>query len=1010
MKYYNQRNNNDKGRFQRRNDSNKHINNHDYLNDNTLNIEEKILRFLNLKHVLKTTKESDVVLNYIKGKFMDSLQATSYDKESTIKMFSNGGLDLQNNSLPLWKLQKLANTLYQNYESNNDIQLEKMKTVLSKNQNIKKRLDSTDGSKLDKICRYLIANSEKNSNNINQWLDSFGLSDSVNEIKGILFPKESSTKTKRFQDENDEEIVILKDPSQKKQIPNFLKYNHLKQLKGDDTDIKDDGKIDHQPNLPTFSKDTHGLFTRNSSRKSGLLEDKQPKKQNTEDAVDYENLDTDLLKNMEYLKNTKIQNKSKMVKKSEISDIRQKLPIYQYKQQIIDLISSNQISIIIGETGSGKTTQLCQYIHEVYKNYKIIITQPRRVAAISVSKRVNEEIGIKDKIVSGYKVRFEEQRGSETRILFMTDGILIREFLNDPLLKKYNLVIIDEAHERSLNCDIILGILKKITKIRPDLKVCVMSATLNAEMFSDFFGKCPILRIPGKTFPVELTYLSSPTYDYLTLSIDKAVDIHFNEDLDGDILIFLTGAEEIEKCVEMINEKIKNLGEFLDEDDLKKYISVLPIYSSLSQAVQDKIFIESTFRKIIVSTNIAETSLTIPNIKYVVDCGYTKINVYNPFLKIDQLKVVPVSKQQADQRMGRAGRVKPGKCYRLFTKNTYEHELLDSSVPEIQRVNLCTVVLQLKMILTIFKKMNVNVEQSVIKFPFIEPPSLIQFRNALEQLFYLNAIEDDGEEGSLTNEGRKMVQFPLDPYLSKTLLEASTLNCLKEVLIIISFLNLGNSIFEILKTDKERFEFNKMFVKNFKENEYESDLLNYLKVYKEMERNKECTDLRKKKPFGKWCEEYFINTKNMLKVIDILNQLIQISESIDLEMNSSELKKENVIKAFIKAFKVNIVVKRENNIFENLMNTDKKSKKANNRNMESSIEDELFIHPTSSLFKKSIKNGAYLMYISLIMTKKNYMNVLTVLKPDWILEEKEFKQDTQAYKKIKLERVNIPRE
>lgn len=1010
MKYYNHRKNNDGGKFYRNSDSNRRHNNHDYLDDNTLNIDEKILRFLNLKHALKTTKEADVVLNYIKDKFMDSLYTTNYDKESTIEKFTNGGLDLHNNALPSWKLQKLASALYQNYESNNDVQLEKMKTVLTKNQSIKKRLESTDGSKLEKICRFIITNSEKNSNNINQWLDSLGLSDSVSEIIDILIPKDTSKKTKRNQDEIDEEIVILKDTSQKKQIPNFLKYNHLKQLKGDERDNKEDGKIDYQPNLPTFSKDTHGLFTRNSTRKSGLFEDNQTNKQHKENAVDYQNLDIDLLKNMEYLKNTRIQNKSKSRKKSEISEIRQKLPIYQYKQQILDLVSSNQISIIIGETGSGKTTQLCQYIHEVYKSYKIIITQPRRVAAISVSKRVNEEIGIKDKIVSGYKVRFEEHRGIETRILFMTDGILIREFLNDPLLKKYNLVIIDEAHERSLNCDIILGILKEITKIRPDLKVCVMSATLNAEMFSDFFGKCPILRIPGKTFPVELNYLSAPTYDYLTLSIDKAVDIHFNEDLDGDILIFLTGAEEIEKCVEMINEKIKNLGEYLDEDDLKKYISVLPIYSSLSQAVQDKIFIESNFRKIIVSTNIAETSLTIPNIKYVVDCGYTKINVYNPFLKIDQLKVVPVSKQQADQRMGRAGRVKPGKCFRLFTKNTYDHELLDSSVPEIQRVNLCTVVLQLKMILSIFKKMNVDVEQSVIKFPFIEPPSLIQFKNALEQLFYLNAIEDDGEEGSLTNEGKKMVQFPLDPYLSKTLLEASKLSCLREVLIIISFLNIGNSIFEILKTDKERFEFNKMFAKNFKENEYESDLLNYLKIYKEMERNKECADSRRKKPFGKWCEEYFINTKNMLKVIDILNQLIQISESIELEMNSSELKKENVIKAFIKAFKVNIVVKRENNVFENLMNTDKKSKKIYNRNMDRSIEDELFIHPTSSLFKKSIKNGAYLMYISLIMTKKNYMNVLTLLKPDWILEEKEFKQDTQAYKKIKLERVNIPRD
>lgn len=1013
MKHYNQSFNRANGRFQKKNTNNSYQNNNSnsYFDDETLSLEEKLLRFLNLKHKLKTTKETDLVLKYIKTKFMDSLKANAYDKEATVKLFSNGGLDLQNNALPFWKLQKLGNLLYKDYESTNDIQLERLKAVLESNQNLKKKLESAEDNKLEKICKYLIANAGKNSENMSKWLGSFGLGDNMKEIESIILPKSETIRTKREQEQDEEEVVILKDNTQKKVIPNFLKFSHLKELKGDKYSLKeDDDKKEYQPKLPTFSKDTHGLFTRNSARKSGLLEDKQPKKQITNEAIDYENLDTDLLKNMEYLNNTRVQKKSKNEKKTEISELRKKLPIFQYKQQIIDLISSNQISIIIGETGSGKTTQLCQYIHEIYANYKMIITQPRRVAAISVSKRVNEEIGIANKVISGYKVRFEEQRGPETKILFMTDGILIREFLNDPLLKKYNLVIIDEAHERSLNCDIILGILKKITAIRPDLKVCVMSATLNAEMFSNFFGGCPILRIPGKTFPVELTYLNSPTYDYLTLSIDKAVDIHFNEELDGDILIFLTGAEEIEKCVEIIDEKVKIMSEFLDDDDLKKQISVLPIYSSLSQAVQDKIFVESSFRKVIVSTNIAETSLTIPNIKYVIDCGYTKINVYNPFLKIDQLKVVPVSKQQADQRLGRAGRVKPGKCYRLFTQNTYDHELLDSSVPEIQRVNLCTVVLQLKMILTIFKKMSVDVDQSVIKFPFIEPPSLIQFRNALEQLFYLNAIEDDGEEGSLTDEGRKMVQFPLDPYLSKTLLEASSLNCLKEVLIILSFLNLGNSIFEMVKGDKARFEFNKMFAKTFKENEYESDLLNYLKIYGEMEKNKESTDLRKRKPFGKWCEEYFINTKNMLKVVDILNQLIQISESLDLKITSSQLKKENVIRAFIKAFKVNIVVKRENNVFENLMNMDNKPKRSNSRNDASSIEDELFIHPTSSLFRKSIKNGAYLMYISLVMTKKNYMNVLTVLKPEWILQEKEFKQDNQAYKKIKLERVNIPRD
>ena len=999
-------------RFNNRNDNYNFQNNTDFLNDPSISLEDKILKLLNInKNNNNNLKENKIIIDYILDTFTKVLRKNNFDKNKTLSNFNNNELQLNNNSLPFWKLQKLGILLFKDYENNNDIRLEKLKLVLAENKALSKKLGDGNMDKLEKIGKYIVLNYSKNIDTFENWIDSLGLKDSSKEIYEIF--NEQTVGKKRAlnnvngdnlekeeeEEDDDNDITIVRNTDQRTARPSFLNYSHLRNLRRSeiegDNDKKDSEDEKYVPKLPVFSNDSTGIFTKNSFRKSNLLTN------DSDRANEYKNLDDDLLKGLQqrikYQKKKTIDSGSK---NQTISDIQKSLPIYKFKQKIIDLISANQISIVIGETGSGKTTQLCQYIQEIFPDNKMIITQPRRVAAISVSKRVSEEKNDSKNLV-GYKVRFEESLTRNTKILFMTDGILIREFLNDPLLTKYDFVIIDEAHERSLNCDIILGILKKICKIRVDLKVIIMSATLDSDMFSNFFNNCPILRIPGKTFPVQTTYLESPTYDYLNLTIDKAVDIHLNELLDGDILIFLTGAEEIEKCVEMINQKIFELKDFLDDDDPKKELLVLPIYSSLSQSLQDKIFIETDVRKIIVSTNIAETSLTIPNIKYVIDCGYTKINVYNPFLKIDQLKVVPISKQQADQRLGRAGRVKPGKCFRLYTENTYEHELLASSVPEIQRVNLCNVVLQLKMILNQFKSLDVGIEQSVIKFPFIEPPSLIQFRNALEQLFYLEAIEDDGAEGRLSGLGEQMVQFPLDPYLSKTLLESVKLNCSKQVLIIISFLNLGNSFFEMIKTDKERANFNKIFNKFFKDNDYDSDLLNYLKIYDQMERNKN-------ESFNRWCENSYINKKNMLKMIDILNQLIQIMKSLDLKIVSNDLKKDNVIKAFIKAFKINIVMKKENNLYENLYysNTSRNRRKDDRNNQ----PEEMFIHPTSSLFRESLKNGCYLMYTSLIMTKKNYMNCLTLLKPEWLLEEKEFKRDHEAYKKMKLERVNVPRD
>ncbi|XBW38558.1 hypothetical protein QEN19_004146 [Hanseniaspora menglaensis] len=969
-------------------------NRNDYVNDPSLSLEDKVIQLLNLTTNDRKLNENKIIVEYILKTFDFVLKKSNFDKETTLSGFNNKELQLDSTTLPFWKLQKLGILLYKDYESNNNVKLERLKAILQQNQSLMKRIGEENKEKLEKISKFMIANYIKNVDKFDSWVESLGLRESINEIQKVLEDDISNKKRSRKEGEegDEEEVIVVRNTKNNTPKPSFLNFSHLKNLKGENISNNDNDLEEERyfPKLPSFSRDNGGVFTKNSARKSDLLLN------DTDKAIEYKYLDENLLRGLQQ----RIKVKNKVTSHDAFADktmieVQESLPIFKFKKQIIDLVSANQISIIIGETGSGKTTQLCQYLHENFPANKMIITQPRRVAAISVSKRVGEEQNDNKNLV-GYKVRFEESLTKNTKILFMTDGILIREFLNDPLLTKYDFVIIDEAHERSLNCDIILGILKKICEIRIDLKVVIMSATLDSDMFSKFFSGCPVMKIPGKTFPVEVNYLESPTYDYLNLTIDKAVDIHLNESLDGDVLIFLTGAEEIEKCVEMITQKLDDLKDFLDENDPKRELFVLPIYSSMSQHLQDKIFLETECRKIIVSTNIAETSLTIPNIKYVVDCGYTKINVYNPFLKIDQLKVVPVSKQQADQRLGRAGRVKPGKCFRLFTEKTYDNELLSSSVPEIQRVNLCNVVLQLKMILNKFKALNVDIDQSVIKFPFIEPPSLIQFRNALEQLFYLNAIEDDGKEGSLSVLGEKMVQFPLDPYLSKTVLESVNLNCSKQVLIIISFLNLGNSLFEMIKTDKEKANFNKIFNKFFKDPDYNSDLLNYLKIYDQMEKSKA-------QGFTRWCESCYINTKNMMKMLDILNQLIQIMESLGQKIISNELHKENIIKAFIKSFKVNIVVKKDANIYENMYNIERNKQKKKDNDKE---ESEIFIHPTSSLFRESIKNGSYLMYTSLIMTKKNYMNCLSLLKPEWLLDESEFKQDKEAYKKIKLERIN----
>ncbi|KAJ1933573.1 DEAH-box RNA helicase prp16, partial [Linderina macrospora] len=375
-----------------------------------------------------------------------------------------------------------------------------------------------------------------------------------------------------------------------------------------------------------------------------------------------------------------------------IQEQRQFLPAFACRDDLLRVISDNQVTIVVGETGSGKTTQLAQYMHEAgyTKNGMIGCTQPRRVAAMSVAKRVAEEMAVKLGEEVGYAIRFEDCTSRRTKLKYMTDGVLLRESLTRTDLSQYCAIIMDEAHERTLNTDVLLGLLRRLAAERRDLKLIVTSATMNAQRFADFFGNAPIFTIPGRTFPVDTMFSKTPCEDYVDSAVRQILTIHLSQPV-GDILVFMTGQEDIEACCETVRERLEAI-------DGAKPLSVLPIYSQLPADLQAKIFEPSKYRKVVVATNIAETSLTVDGVKYVVDTGYYKLKVYNPRIGMDALQVTPISQANANQRSGRAGRTGPGIAYRLYTEQAYRREMYASPIPEIQRTNLAYVVMLLKSI------------------------------------------------------------------------------------------------------------------------------------------------------------------------------------------------------------------------------------------------------------------------------------------------------------------------
>ncbi|XP_029142901.1 probable ATP-dependent RNA helicase DHX40, partial [Protobothrops mucrosquamatus] len=388
------------------------------------------------------------------------------------------------------------------------------------------------------------------------------------------------------------------------------------------------------------------------------------------------------------------------------------LPISKFRRKLVESIQGNIFVVVTGETGSGKTTQLPKYLFEegFARQGTIAVTQPRRVAAISVAERVAEELGCPVGGLVGYQVRFEECISEETAIKYLTDGCLLRQILADPHLTQYSVVVLDEAHERSLCTDILFGLLKQLlhrekeVKRKEPLKVVVMSATLDVEKFSAFFGHCSVVEIPGRKYLVEEVFCDSlgprdaNSSAFITETIKVTLDVHLNGSA-GDILVFLTGQSEIERACELLFQKAEMIDYRFDVRERSvEGLLILPLYGCMPTDQQRRIFLPPPpgIRKCVVSTNIAATSLTIDGIKYVVDSGFVKQLSHNPRVGLDVLEVVPISKSEAVQRAGRAGRTASGKCFRVYNKEFWEQCMPDHMVPEIQRTSLTSVMLTLK--------------------------------------------------------------------------------------------------------------------------------------------------------------------------------------------------------------------------------------------------------------------------------------------------------------------------
>ncbi|KAI9808937.1 MAG: DEAH-box RNA helicase prp16, partial [Phylliscum demangeonii] len=617
---------------------------------------------------------------------------------------------------------------------------------------------------------------------------------------------------------------------------------------------------------------------------------------------------------------------------------REYLPAFAVREELLRVIRDNQVVIVVGETGSGKTTQLTQFLYEdgYGKRGMIGCTQPRRVAAMSVAKRVSEEMEVPLGGLVGYAIRFEDCTSKETVIKYMTDGVLLRESLAEPDLERYSCIIMDEAHERALNTDVLMGLFKKVLSRRRDLKLIVTSATMNAARFARFFGGAPDFVIPGRTFPVDVQFARAPCEDYVEAAVRQVLAIHVSH-AAGDILVFMTGQEDIEITCELLAERLAQLNE-------PAPLSILPIYSQMPADLQAKIFERAAagVRKVIVATNIAETSLTVDGIMYVVDGGYSKLKVYNARMGMDTLQITPISQANASQRAGRAGRTGPGKAYHLFTELAFKNELYLQTIPEIQRTNLSNTVLLLK---------SLGV-RDLLDFDFMDPPPQDTMTTSLFDLWALGALDHVGD---LTALGQRMTAFPMDPALAKLLITAAdpAYACSDEMLTIVSML----SVPSVFYRPKERQEASdaareKFFVP-------ESDHLTLLHVYSQWRANGYA---------DAWCLRHFLHPKALRRAKEIRQQLLDIMQVQRMAIVSCGTDWDVIRKCICSGYYHQAA--KVKGIGEYI-------------NLRTSVTVQL--HPTSALYGLGYLPD-YVVYHELILTSKEYMSTVTAVDPHWLAD------------------------
>ncbi len=542
------------------------------------------------------------------------------------------------------------------------------------------------------------------------------------------------------------------------------------------------------------------------------------------------------------------------------------LPIASTESEIVELISNHQVIVVAGETGSGKTTQLPKMCLQAGLGRFGLIghTQPRRLAAVSVANRIAEELGTEVGNGVGYQVRFNDSTSASTYLKLMTDGILLNEIQQDKYLNKYEVLIIDEAHERSLNIDFILGYLKQLLPRRPELKVVITSATIDLEKFSQHFDSAPIVAVSGRTYPVEVRYApfgttedaqtdADPQTDAIVDAIWKIHHTNKNHAGPGDVLVFLSSEKEIRETALVIRQqKIP-------------HTEVLPLYARLGQSEQVKIFKPHQGRRIILATNIAETSLTVPGIKYVVDTGFARISRYSVQSKIQRLPIEPISKASANQRMGRCGRVSDGVCIRLYAEEDFQSRT-EFTDPEIRRTNLAAVILQM-----ISLKIG-----DVKKFPFMEKPEGKAINDGYKLLFELGAID---EHRGLTSIGRDMSRLPVDPRLARMLIAGGKHSCLQEILIIVS----GLSIQDPRETPVDKRQHAQEKHRQFAHPD--SDFLSLVNLWHEFEQRRQDTT---QSQLRKYCKQNYLSYRRMREWRETHRQLVTLCHQLKLARNKSE--------------------------------------------------------------------------------------------------------------------------